>query len=163
MFHVGALLAAPLQLAAFLIFIALAAVPVYRARPYYLCYYNALIGGTKGAERHGMEVMYWGEAFTPQLAARMNAALPRGARITTIGYFSGNFDYFKQMGLLRQDFVTVDYGREADFVLAFNRPGALDPYSTYLIKKAPPIIPVDWNGIRLAGVYILKPALRFLK
>jgi len=149
--------------AAFVVIAVMIATAVYQVRPFYLCYYNCLIGGAKGAERHGMDVMYWGEAFTPQFAARINEKIPPGARIATIGYFSGNLRYFQQMGLLRPDLKIVDYGQDADFLLAFNRNGVLDPFTRYLMQNAPPIIGLKWKGIKLAGVYLLKPGLRFYR
>jgi hypothetical protein len=152
-----------LALMALFVYFVASAFTVSDSRPYYLCYYNALVGGTVGAERRGLEVMYWGEAFTPELARLINENIPAGARITTIGYFSGNFKYFQDMGLLRKDLNIVDYGGDADFVLVFNRMGVLDPFSTYLLKNVKPLIGVDWKNIPLAGVYTTQYGYELMK
>lgn len=147
------------RILALLVFFVWGALTLQGARPFYLCYYNELVGGVAGAERRGLEVMYWGEAFTPEFAERINVRLPAGARITTIGYFSNNLRFFQEMGLLRDDFRIVDYGREADFLILFNRMGVLDPLARHLLEKAPPLIGVRWKGITVAAVYVLKPGL----
>lgn len=154
---------APLKGILLAVFAAVPIVATWQSRPFNMCYYNEIAGGAAGAERRGMDVINWGETFTPEFARRLNERLPRGARLTTIGYYSGNFDYFKSMGLLRSDIEVVDYGVEADFVVVFNRPGVLDPYSEYLFKRAPPLMSVNWMGTRLTGVYLLRPGLRFFK
>jgi len=154
----------PARAAAVAVFAAILAFQTFSYRPNYLCYYNELAGGVGGAAKRGLEVMYWGEAFTPQFARRMNERLPAGARIATIGYFAGNLLYFQRMGLLREDFQIVDYGHgDADFLLAFNRMGVLDPLSAYLMKKVPPVIGQEWKGRLLCGVWILEPGKRFLR
>lgn len=152
-----------IRVAAVVLYAALCAASLAQARPYYLAYYNGLIGGVRGAERRGLEVTYWGEAFTPEFADVLNNKLPNGARLTTIGYFSGNFKYFQDMGLLRSDLRIVDYGAEADFIIIFNRVGVLDPLTIFIVKKTLPLAAVRWRGVQLAGVYVLKPGLELLR
>lgn len=141
-----------------IIFVALVGGQTFAARPFYLTYYNEIIGGPTGAYERGLEVIYWGEAFGPEFAELLNRKLPPGPRISTIGYYSGNLRYFQDMGLLRRDFEIVNYGwGKTDFLLVFNRAGVLDQFSAALIKNYKPLIGLDWKGVRLAGVYGLKP------
>ncbi|MHC5544472.1 4-amino-4-deoxy-L-arabinose transferase, partial [Singulisphaera rosea] len=41
--------------------------------PFGLSYYNALVGGLRGAERLGLELTYWNDAVDPTLLARLAA------------------------------------------------------------------------------------------
>ena len=137
--------------------------PVIDAQPYSLSYYNELTGGLRGAARAGFEPTYWGDAMTPNFAASLNSALPTGARLSVIGYNPVNIEIFKGMKLLRGDIELVPYGREADFLLAFNRPGTWDPRTRYMFAHVPPALDVSHHGVRLAALFLLKPGLRFYR
>jgi hypothetical protein len=39
--------------------------------PYFLSYYNAVVGGTPGAERLGFEVSYWGDSFSREFFLKL--------------------------------------------------------------------------------------------
>ena len=52
---------------AFLTLFALQSIGVLTSGPFYLSYYNALVGGTAGANAIGMEQSYWGEGATVEL------------------------------------------------------------------------------------------------
>ena len=70
------------------------------AVPYYLSWYNELIGGLPGAEAAGMEVSYWYDAVTPAFISEIERVLPVGATVLafpTVKYF----EELQQMGLLR--------------------------------------------------------------
>ncbi len=58
-----------------------AAVSLVRIHPYELSYYNALLGGPRGAWKRGFELTYWYDAFTPDVIADLNAKLPPHAEI----------------------------------------------------------------------------------
>lgn len=137
--------------------------PVIDAQPYSLSYYNELTDGLRGAERAGFEPTYWGDAMTPKFAASLNRALPPGARLSVIGYNPVNIEIFKEMKLLRGDIALVPYGSEADFLLAFNRPGTWDPRTRYMFARVPPALEVRHRGVRLAALFLLKPGLRFYR
>jgi len=152
-----------LKAVAVAVFIAIASAGIMQSRPLCLTYYNEIAGGLEGAEKKGLEVIYWGEALTPGYAEMINRKLPRGARLTTIGNYHGNLKFFKELGLLRRDLGFSGYGvgDRADFLLLFNRRGVLDPFSRRLADNGHPIIGVRHNGVLISGVYILKEGLRF--
>ncbi len=49
--------------------------------PCHLSYYNALVGGTYGAERLGMEPTYWGDSLTRSFLRSVTEAVPHGSEI----------------------------------------------------------------------------------
>ena len=57
-----------------------AAVSLARIHPFELSYYNALIGGPRGAWHRGFELTYWFDAFNDQTLAELNQELPAGRR-----------------------------------------------------------------------------------
>jgi 4-amino-4-deoxy-L-arabinose transferase-like glycosyltransferase len=48
--------------------------------PYGLSYYNLLVGGLPGAERLGLEVMYWSESVDPGLLYQLASVAPEAAK-----------------------------------------------------------------------------------
>ena len=61
--------------------LATAAWSTLRFHPYELSYYNALIGGPRGARAAGMESTYFWDSATAEVIAWMNAHLPRGSTV----------------------------------------------------------------------------------
>ncbi|OQA88375.1 MAG: hypothetical protein BWY28_01589 [bacterium ADurb.Bin236] len=153
---------APLRAAGIVVFAVWCGVVLADSRPFHLTYYNELAGGVAGAERRGLEVMYWGEAFTPGLADLLNRTLPPGARVVTVGYYKNNLAKFQKLGLLRADIKPETYGREADFLLAFNRRGVMDAHTRALWDNAPPMAAVNSGGTRVAALFILRPGLELM-
>ncbi|HOC93920.1 MAG TPA: hypothetical protein PKH33_16355 [bacterium] len=153
---------APLRAAGIVVFAVWCGVVLADSRPFHLTYYNELAGGLAGAERRGMEVMYWGEAFTPGLAELMNRTLPPGSRVATVGYYKNNLAKFQELGLLRADIKPETYGREADFLLAFNRRGVMDAHTRALWDNAPPMAAANSGGTRVAALFILRPGLELM-
>jgi 4-amino-4-deoxy-L-arabinose transferase-like glycosyltransferase len=149
----------PLRAAGIAVFAIWCGVVLAESRPFHLIYYNELAGGVAGAERRGLEVMYWGEAFTPGMAALMNRTLPPGSRVVTVGYYKNNLAKFQELGLLRADIKPETYGREADFLLAFNRRGVMDAHTRALWDRSPPLAAVNSGGTRVAALFILRPGL----
>ncbi len=80
--------------------------------PYYLDYYNEILGGPAGVERRRtMELSWWGEGIVP-LVEWMNATLPPGARIYPELY--PGFDVPRFRGDLR----AVWSPAQADYIVA---------------------------------------------
>ncbi|HOO57280.1 MAG TPA: glycosyltransferase family 39 protein [bacterium] len=147
----------------FIIYSMLSVSFIMETRPFYLSYYNEIVGGIEGAEEKGFEISYWGETFTPELASALNEELPGGARLATIGYFTGNLNRFQEMGLLRSDINIVIYGQEADFLLLFNRRGVLDRRSRYILDNQKPVISIVKDEITFAGLYLLEPGVPLIE
>lgn len=77
--------------------------------PYELSYYNAMIGGPKGAKAAGMESTYFWDAATVEVLDWMNAHLPPKA--TVLIFPPPNihtFDWEQQWGRLRTDLTVLN-------------------------------------------------------
>jgi hypothetical protein len=61
--------------------LAISALPLIRIHPYYLSYYNGLVGGLKGAEQRGFETTYWGDTCNESILSYLNENAPENARI----------------------------------------------------------------------------------
>ena len=85
--------------------------------PYGLSYYNAFIGGVRGAWQRGFEVTYWYDAFTPKTLAELNRRLPPDAHVNFPNQLSApaTFSELQALGELRGD-------------LRFDAPGSDYPY-----------------------------------
>ncbi|WP_210420113.1 glycosyltransferase family 39 protein [Aquisphaera giovannonii] len=57
------------------------AVATARIHPYELSYYNALVGGPRGAWHRGFELTYWLDAFNGPVLDELNARLPTGVEV----------------------------------------------------------------------------------
>lgn len=62
---------------AFIGLFAIQSIGVFASGPFYLSYYNALVGGTVGANSLGLEESYWGEGATKELWE----AVPEGSTV----------------------------------------------------------------------------------
>lgn len=52
--------------------------------PFGLSYYSALVGGLPGAERHGLELTYWGDAVDDELIAAVDRAASEGQGVCLV-------------------------------------------------------------------------------
>jgi hypothetical protein len=123
------------------------------ASPYYLSYYNELIGGLPGAEEAGMEVTYWYDAITPEFIAEIEQTLPVGS--TVLGFPSVKyFEELQQMGLLRND-LRFSSRLSSDYLLMIARKATLPPPLLEVYENVQPIRAVELDGVELAGLYAL--------
>lgn len=74
---------------------------VYRAHPYYLSYFNPLVGGVAGAEARGFEVTYWGEAVNAEVIDAMNRLIPDGENVRVLALHELCFLQLQQWGKLK--------------------------------------------------------------
>ena len=65
----------------FAVLLACQAVGLVTSRPCYFCYYNALVAGTYGAERLGMEPTYWGDSLTRSFLHSVTEAVPHDSEV----------------------------------------------------------------------------------
>jgi len=124
-----------------------------QASPYYLSYYNELIGGLRGAEAAGMEVTYWYDAITPEFIAEIEGTLPMGSTVLafpTVKYFVE----LQQLGLLRDD-LEFSSDLSSDYLLMIARKATLPPPLLEVYETVQPILAVELDGVELAGLYAL--------
>ncbi len=119
--------------------------------PYYLSYYNELIGGPAGADRAGMEVTYWYDAMTPSFLREVESRLPRGS--TVLGWPSAKyFRELQELGLLRRDLV-FSQDPSASYLLMLARKATLQRPFLDVYEQVQPLLAVELDGVELAGLY----------
>ncbi len=82
-----------------------AAFELTHVHPFELSYYNALIGGPRGAWHRGFEPTYWFDAFNGQTLAEINQKLPPGAEVDFPNDLTNpmTFQELQSLGALRSD------------------------------------------------------------
>ncbi len=119
-----------------------------RAHPFELSYYNAFIGGLRGAEKKGMEMTYYYETIQPEFLRKVNQTLAPGQALLLIPYWPDLLFNYQDHGLLREDvFIAGEKdGDSAQFVLACRRRSAIQD-DLYL--DAPAVLEVSHDGVSL--------------
>jgi hypothetical protein len=86
-----------------------AAVGLIRIHPYELSYYNALVGGPRGAWEKGFELTYWYDAFNRPVLEDLNRRFPPHAQVEFLNKLTdssvGVFQDLQSLGTLRGDIV----------------------------------------------------------
>ncbi|MCS7187471.1 MAG: glycosyltransferase family 39 protein [Armatimonadota bacterium] len=144
--------------------------------PFGLSYYNALVGGTKGAaNRWGFEVTYWGVNLLSVIPF-LNK-LPEGTKVLVYpGAWCAYTDFYKNAGILRRDIEIMGNPKDlpkADYVvfqgsqteLAIAKLG--DPLLGNLLwtlwKEAKPAHAAVYDGVVIVGVYDRETVNRVLE
>lgn len=122
------------------------------ATPYYLSYYNGLIGGPRGAEMRGMEPTYWFDALTPGFFERVNDVLPRKARLASLPV-TVPVERAKRLGLLREDIRIAGDTVPAPYVLLYGRKGVFSRVEHRLYDRVRPVLAARYEGALLVGLY----------
>lgn len=140
---------------------------VAATHPYQLAYYNALVGGMRGARRLGLETIYWGGPYMdalPRLNQRAGTVyvIPRGA----ISYL----EIYQNAGALRRDLQFVprsDDRREqaealkrSDLVVFQCAQSEFDEIAWALYRHGRPLWKVEMNGLPLLLAFDAREAER---
>jgi len=96
-------------------------IPLIRIYPYGLEYYNALIGGVKGARERGMVTTYWWTVVTEDTLAEINQILPPRAALRFYPMDPELWSLYRELGLLRAD-LRVTEESDFDYLLMLSRP-----------------------------------------
>ncbi len=88
-----------------------AALSLVRIHPYELSYYNAFLGGPRGAWERGFELTYWYDAFTDKVLSDINTKLPPHAELDLLNDKTTTsiivFQELQNLGALRSDILLV--------------------------------------------------------
>lgn len=133
------------------------------SHPFGQSYYNALVGGVKGAVRQwGFEGTYWGVNLL-NIVPFLNRQI-EGTKVFVIpGALYSYMKFYKDSGMLREDIVVMGDPKDlpqADFVIfqaSQTEWELLDPKLRRLVwalwEKASPIYAAEYNGVVIVGVY----------
>ena len=142
---------------------------VISARPYYLAYFNSLIGGTKGALDKGMEITYWCEGLNREAVDQINDVVPDGSSIMQLAMDDGILSYYQKSGALKKSITILPAGRgPADYHLLqcrralFKRPEwtLYEDYEPAAVFGPPgaPLFKLYKTGPEFENRWPLKPA-----
>jgi hypothetical protein len=132
---------------------------VMEFHPHELTYYNALIGGLPGADRHGMEVTYWGETYL-DAAAWLNRNAPPGAAawIEPPGC-EATMGMYRRLGILRADIRTTAGPLafpQADYAIFQNKVTEFSDIARRLLADQEPLAVVPLHGVPLLYVFDIR-------
>ncbi len=118
--------------------------------PFYLEYYNSLVGGPRGAAKLGFETTYWLDTLSKDVRDDINQ-LPDHSKIGVIpGYYS-YYHNLQRRGLFKKKLYFTP--NNPDFVLIIPRQGKFDSFAWDLYKNKDPIYSAKLNGEPIALVY----------
>ncbi|MCD6384518.1 glycosyltransferase family 39 protein [Candidatus Sumerlaeota bacterium] len=121
-------------------------------RPFYLSFFNQLIGGIKGAYESGLETTYWGEAVNETMITHINDTLPPDARLKLLALHEKVFEYLQQWHILRPDII-IDAPPPYDYHLLLIRKGFFARPERYLFAHWKPEKVISIKGVPLVALY----------
>jgi hypothetical protein len=127
---------------------------VVRQHPYPLTYFNALIGGMRGAERRGLDVAYLKLEANQSLLDALDRRLPHGASLYA-NFLYVDLLHHQRAARLRAD-VRVVRDPSADFAILYNRRGWMTFFEARLWDAVrPPLWRLSHRGVDLLRLYAL--------
>ena len=145
-----------------------AGVPLVRCTPYWLSYYNGLIGGLRGAADRGMQVSYWFDAATPTFFCDFARVVPAGSRIavwpspdscafqSAHGMLSATYRFVSLEFLARNGpgGIEMQFAAQApEYLLVLNRPGSFNAFIRHVVKQCVPLLQTQHDGVPLVMLY----------
>jgi hypothetical protein len=140
-----------------------AAVGVAQLYPYTLSYYNAALGGLRGAERSGFELTYYWDTLGPEFLTWARDRDRDGPGRLELRFPTElvNIRYLREWGLLPRGVWVVPYepATRPDYVLQTRR-GLYHPSDWWLERHGTPTFTVRRQGVDLLRVYPVEQTLR---
>ncbi len=135
--------------------------------PFYLSYYNELIGGLKGAYNRGMEITYWFDACDNNFIAYINKQIPAQSKI---GVFPPNIDYFiflQYIGKIKDDVFfctpvelslkeddnTNEFTDSSEYFILMSRLEGFREFQWVIYNNVEPLYSTKVDGVQLMGIY----------
>ncbi|MFQ5745612.1 MAG: glycosyltransferase family 39 protein [Gemmatimonadota bacterium] len=166
--------------------LALIAGPTLRTiqtHPHQLSYFNALIGGVRGAERAGLEVTGLKEVVSPEVIRELRAAIPAGS-VVAAGFMTEELCFYRAVGEAPRGWIVETelevpgrpagalgcegpgsfaallrprLAREPDYVFVLNRKGQFTSVEQALTRfGGRPYYELSLEGVPLFQVYRVK-------
>ena len=139
------------------------AVGVAQLYPYTLSYYNAALGGLRGAERSGFELTYYWDTLGPEFLAWVRDRDRDGPGRLELRFPTKlvNIGYLRDWGVLPRRVWVVSYepATRPDYVLQRRR-GLYHPSDWWLERHGMPTFTVRRQGVDLLRVYSVEETVR---
>ena len=124
--------------------------------PYYLAYFNQMVGGPLGAKQKGFESTYWLDAITPDMIKAINREIPPNGRMARWGIPDDVLSFYQKQGLLRRDIGWDPDVTPADtYILAYARQGFIPSFQKF--EKLMPVYEVNFQGVPLVKLAKVSP------
>lgn len=138
---------------------------IAHVHPFELSYYNALIGGVRGAVARGFEPTYWGETLLHALDALNKHTPPNGVVCLTPGGALSYLEMYQNMGLLRSDLNLSDFRRiqDADAAVFHTRRVEMTDAARQLLRDGKPVFAQRLDDVPLVVVFTRDEIQRVLK
>jgi len=121
--------------------------------PYYLEWYNGIVGGVSGARKAGFETTYWLDTLSKDVRRDLNL-LPDNAKIDPYPNNEFYFKFLQNRGLLKKSF---DFKPDkAEYIILFPRQGMFEDWVWNLYLRGKPIYQATLDGIPLFLIYQLE-------
>ncbi len=119
------------------------------SHPFGMSFYNGLVGGTRYAP---FEPTFWGDAYFHTLPY-LNEHVPKNGAVCVLpDSVVWLFDYYRNLGMLRQDIRAVANWEEGDYVVFHTRQSEMPPLAHTLYGTARRAFNVRHEGRALAVV-----------
>ncbi len=132
-----------------------AALATIRLHPFQASYFNLLVGGIPGAQRHGLEPTGMKEVLSRDVYADLSRILPRGATLDGGPFLYEDLLFAQDLGWLGRG-VSVREEPPADYVLVVNRRGWFRATDRALFDFARPTYAVSVDGVPLVALFRLR-------
>jgi 4-amino-4-deoxy-L-arabinose transferase-like glycosyltransferase len=135
-------------------------VAIARYRPFFLSYFNPLVGGMRGAAQLGYETTYWGEALNDEMIVALNE-LPDNSRVCVRAMHLLCLRHLQQWGMLDAGLQFGDGDKPPyDYHLVQMRRGFFTRAERTLADGDgfPVVKMIAHQGVRLMGLYKTGPA-----
>jgi hypothetical protein len=131
---------------------------VARYHPYELSYYNALVGGLRGAHRLGFETEYWGDVFNQQAVDAVNKLCARDSTVCVYPLDIRVPQLLQAVGELRGDlsFVAEWESVPCDYLVLLAREGYFSDREWQLYQRAQPVWQSRLRGVPLCMIFRLR-------
>lgn len=140
--------------------------PVYDIvvlHPVQLSFFNYFVGGLSGADRHGLEVTYWGDSLTESFLNRCATHIPQGSEVVLLPtLYPGHAVYLTTQPMRDLKIVVVPGDRfvkgRTRHAILFNRAGYVhDPLPTAIMTSGRVVEELQRNDVWMARLYELTP------
>ena len=128
---------------------------LYSSNPYYLSYFNFLVGGRQGAVARE-EITYWGEALNRDALNTINSLVPNGSTLMPLAFNEHVFDFYKKWGMLNPG-IRIVQGGPADYHLLQYRRGLFARPEWTLVEDYKPIAVFGPPNVTLVGLFKTGP------
>lgn len=126
------------------------------SHPHEVAFYNMAVGGARGAQRLGLESIYWGSVYLEALPY-LNASVPKGGAVfvTPVGCMS-LLETYEKAGMLRSDIRILGGPREhlsADVAVFQCQQSEFVEVSWALYRRGRPSFVVEYEDVPLLVAY----------